>query len=45
MAVPDWSTAGDVLDNNPNEERKTTIGNTTVPTILQINNAWKVLPP
>ena len=32
-------------DNNSGKEGQTIIGNTTVPSILQVNDAWKVLQP
>ena len=44
-AAPRRLGAGDVLDNNTDKKGQTETGNTTVPTILQVNDAWKVLSP
>ena len=43
--VPDRLEASNVLDKNSNEKGRMEIGNTTVPTIPQVIDAWKVLPP
>ena len=44
-AVLDRLGLGEALDNNSGKEGQTETGNKTVPTILQVNDAWKVLPP